>query len=166
MDADCPAITVYDSHKMSALYPAYDQKYAGQKWDKDFLWGYVEYAGYHSNFAHDPLSTQGFSENFQWRAPDDPENPDDGTSASVYTFKVLYQNDAGLPPIQYIDTFGGPIGDGGIWKLTSEEKTGVVLYLKHEDDADYIALPMQKEDPDATNYAEGVVYKYVIAPDG
>lgn len=149
--------------------------HAGISYDRDYLRAYDTPFDRHGDpvsaqlLAIDPLNTSRFSDEWVWVTPDHPEapgsdgsassldTPDDGTSASTYTFRVMYYNDDNLPPQAYISQWGSmwpyiALRDGDV-------KSGVVLYIGQVGGS-YKALPMQKVDPANNNYSAGVLYEY------
>lgn len=88
--------------------------------------------------------------------------PDDGSSSSLYEFRVHYENESGLPPKpwmpSWMDTFG------------ATNETGVVLYLGLMNPLDpsggywYEPHFMRPENPADTDYTTGVDYIYRLMP--
>ena len=182
-------ITIYDSYApwwiRSLFNPDGDplfspDAYGGWEGDRDLLGAYAEYP---ESITKDPLNTYGPGGD----SPDDHFNPDDGTSSTTFTFKVIYANSENLPPVQYIpdgmfSDGWNPLPDMRINSFTGEPydwydikdswywrkklSAGVVLYLAPEDSDEYIILPMEKEDPEDNDYSDGVVYTFSFEPSG
>lgn len=173
-----PPVTVHDSHPVHApANAAYLYKFAGMSQDRDWLWGYIDYAPGGDPLDWDPLATEGItfkgepwgSQAFQRRFPDDAQFPDNGTTSTHWTYKAIYQNDDGLPPIPYIPTglLGGAIGNNGesVHLRTYDENTGVYLYIRNRGlNSQYVALPMQKENSEDNDYSDGVIYRFDFEP--
>jgi hypothetical protein len=155
VESGAAAVTIHDSHTNG---------YGGAYSDKDFLWGYT---GYPEAIDSDPLTTLRCT----GESPDDTENPDDGTSSTEFTFKVIYRNSDNLPPVQYLlkDDFRmfAPyisLREKINGKGVDDELTGVVLYIGMQG-GEYYALPMQKANPADNDYRSGVTYQYVLKPE-
>lgn len=148
--ADVGPVTVHDSHPCGT-----NPRYGGVKWDRDWLTGYVLYP---DSLTLDPLFTTGY----EGQSPDDPENPDDGTTSSTYTFRVKYNNDDGRAPEPWHKNYG----NGTVFLTTRPgiDPSGVVLYVydpyANSGSGAYTNLPMQ---PNA-ELGDGV-YEYIIRPD-
>lgn len=131
----------------------------------------------------------------EYQNPEFQENPDDGTSATMWKFSVMYTNDDGLPPVpyhklnagdMYINTdllrsdagcqYGGlfPALGGhtsfpfGLQKYDYTTNSGVVLYIGTQGGA-YYAVPMypdpQYADTGWTDVTKGVIYTYELKPE-
>ena len=140
--------TIYDSH------PCSNDRYGGVEWDRDYLEIRRTY-GDDPNL--DPLSTLAYAHptSAGARVPDDFENPDDGTSSTIYTFKVKYYNDDNRPPIPYVDCKLRP----------GDVNTGVVVYLWNPETETYEPWAMQEEDPEDITYSDGKTYIFRREPE-
>lgn len=168
-------VIVHDSHRRTTIETfrsddpigTLTQRYGGVEYDRDYLYAYAQYPDSYPN----PIQSFALDENFQWRVPDDAPYPDDGTTSTCWEFRIIYRNSDNLPPIPYLASYGGDIGDGRVgwhWYRDYYYNTGVVLYLKNKSwnpEADFIALPMQKVNEADNNYVDGVEYFCIVEPE-
>ncbi len=175
--SDGVPMTVCDSHWISDFNDEF-HSYGGYNSDRDYLWGYAIYGD--DNNSPTPVTDPLATNRWDGALPDMQENPDDGTGSTEYTFRVMYRNLDNRAPVKYITDgrFMAPLGDplyGYVMQrkyindydgtsLFSEAETGVVLYIGLQN-GEYYPLPMQKENPADSNYAAGVIYKYVLKPE-
>lgn len=108
------------------------------------------------------LDTSGGRLNGSWKGglevdPVDPAHDDEGTTSSVYTFRLRYREPNGLPPQVFLNDGR----DTDQWLPTgSDFGRGVVIYIDNQ--------PHFMREPEGTysaeNFIQGVVFEYIVRP--